>query len=270
MFFADYPMALKIGAGQICAVSGERWAATLHHAPQNYVVLTEQLWLDGFRITKDVIRQFVAVPLGKGLTVEHQLTGQESWGGIQLQAFPLNVNLQSTGQMEVMLRMLRPVWHALVRPPTVRPPTLYVEKGPSVLVKYAGVEVCVKRSVCSIAEAGLGAGGRMKQEIKTDSYGVGAWDTTLTSRCFVHLCLAEDWQCLTGTPPPHEPPTAKDYADAGLPWFDYEELKPAIAAKTALRDIKTVHSLIGDTTGQGIPENQSVKATNVVKLLSAS
>jgi len=64
-FSSTYPMALKVGAGQICAVSGERWSALLSQRPQNHVVLPEQPWLDGFRVTDSVIRQFVAVPLGK-------------------------------------------------------------------------------------------------------------------------------------------------------------------------------------------------------------
>ena len=253
-FSTDYPMALKVGAGQICAVSGERWAATLHHTPQNYVVLPEQPWLDGFRITKDVIRQFVAVPLGKGLTVEQQLTGQESWGGLQLQAFPLNVNRQPTGIMEQRLQMQ---WGVLVRPPTP-------ECRQSVL--YCRVEEKVEKSVCSIAEAGLGAGGRMKQEIQADSYGIEAWDTTLTSRCFVHLCAADDWQQLTGTPPPHKPPTAADYTRAGLPWFDYEDGKPAVAGSTALINIKSVNTLVGEMTGLALPDNGTVDVANILKL----
>lgn len=80
-FSSDYPMALKVGAGGVCAISGERWSTSLRTGPQNYVVLPEQPWLDGFRVSEGVIRQFVAVPLGKGLTVEHQLTGDETWGG---------------------------------------------------------------------------------------------------------------------------------------------------------------------------------------------
>ncbi|MFC9307498.1 hypothetical protein ACFTWH_09780 [Streptomyces sp. NPDC057011] len=35
------------------------------------------------------MRQFVAVPLGLGATVEGQVTGEETTGGVQLQAFPL-------------------------------------------------------------------------------------------------------------------------------------------------------------------------------------
>lgn len=106
-FSASYPMALKVGAGGVCAISGDTWSATLHSKPQNYVVLPEQPWLDGFRIGKGVIRQFVAVPLGKGLTVEHQIRGGESWGGIQLQVFPLSVGLFDFSTMESLMEIGR-------------------------------------------------------------------------------------------------------------------------------------------------------------------
>ncbi|KOU48228.1 membrane protein, partial [Streptomyces sp. WM4235] len=83
------PAALQVGVGKVCAVSGERWTGRLAHRPQNYVVLPRQPWLDGINSGKGTVRQFVAVPLGLGATVEGQVTGEETTGGVQLQAFPL-------------------------------------------------------------------------------------------------------------------------------------------------------------------------------------
>ena len=37
---------------------------------QNYVSLPKQLWLDGINCGDGYVRQFVAMPLGKGYTVE--------------------------------------------------------------------------------------------------------------------------------------------------------------------------------------------------------
>lgn len=84
------PAALQVGAGKVCAVSGKPWSSRLARNPQNYVVLPRQPWLDGINSGKGTVRQFVAVPLGLGATVEGQVTGEEVWGGIQLQSFPLN------------------------------------------------------------------------------------------------------------------------------------------------------------------------------------
>ena len=70
------------------AVSGQPWGPGLSQAPQNYVVLPEQPWLDGYCVAKGVIRQFVAARLGDGYTAEEQLRGTTR-GGLQLEAIPL-------------------------------------------------------------------------------------------------------------------------------------------------------------------------------------
>ncbi|MEU8980801.1 hypothetical protein AB0D50_19830, partial [Streptomyces sp. NPDC048309] len=84
------PAALQVGVGKVCAVSGKPWSSRLTRDPQNYVVLPRQPWLDGINSGKGTVRQFVAVPLGLGATVEGQVTGEEVWGGVQLQSFSLN------------------------------------------------------------------------------------------------------------------------------------------------------------------------------------
>ncbi|MFE0719281.1 hypothetical protein ACFW2T_33065, partial [Streptomyces sp. NPDC058892] len=83
------PAALQVGVGKVCAVSGERWSGRLARTPQNYTVLPRQPWLDGINSGDGTVRQFVAVPLGLGATVEGQVTGEETTGGVQLQVFPL-------------------------------------------------------------------------------------------------------------------------------------------------------------------------------------
>jgi hypothetical protein len=59
----DFPVAIKIAAGKINAVSGDAWRPGLHRDPQDYAVSPGQPWLDGFAIEKGVIRQFVAMLL---------------------------------------------------------------------------------------------------------------------------------------------------------------------------------------------------------------
>ncbi|MCZ0953279.1 MAG: hypothetical protein OXJ56_11880, partial [Rhodospirillaceae bacterium] len=63
-----YPFAVKIATGKICAVTGDTWVNHLNRDPQDYVVVPEQPWLDGYCVEKGVIRQFVAMPLGEGYT----------------------------------------------------------------------------------------------------------------------------------------------------------------------------------------------------------
>ena len=61
----------------------------------------------------------------------------------------------------------------------------------------------------------------MRQEIYEDEYGFEAWDRSARSRCYVHILNSEQYLQVSGAAPPSVPPTAKDYTDAGLPWFDY-------------------------------------------------
>ncbi|MEV0684922.1 hypothetical protein AB0I35_13755 [Nocardia sp. NPDC050378] len=83
-FSAPTPAALQVAIGKVCAVSGKPWSDLLTDDPQNYVALPRQPWLDGINSGAGTVRQFVAVPMGLGATVEGQVTGTEQWGGVQL------------------------------------------------------------------------------------------------------------------------------------------------------------------------------------------
>jgi hypothetical protein len=88
-FDASGPAALQVGVGKVCAVSGLPWIEHLVKDPQNYVALPDQPWLDGINAGDGFIRQFVAGPLGSGATVEGQVTGEETHGGVQVRAVGL-------------------------------------------------------------------------------------------------------------------------------------------------------------------------------------
>ena len=87
--WVPYPFAIKIATGKINAVTGEEWSAGLGRKPQDYMVAPEQPWLDGYCVEKGIIRQFVAMPLGAGYTVEEQLTGEAEHGGLQVMVYPM-------------------------------------------------------------------------------------------------------------------------------------------------------------------------------------
>lgn len=251
-FSTDYPMALKVGAGGICAISGEQWSTSLHTSPQNYAVLPEQPWLDGFRIGEGVIRQFVAAPLGTGLTVEQQIKGEETWGGLQLQAFPLAVEKYDFSLMDAFFLA---TWEKLIRPPIREH-----------LSSFSRVARASPMAMAPMTGAGLGAGGRIRQKIAADSRGPRSWDSATTSRCFVHLCLAEDWKRLTGTQPPQKPPTAADYTKAGLPWFDFDSWELSVAGDSKLSVVKSVGNLLEEKIGSDLPDNETLSPSNVVQV----
>lgn len=85
----SYPFAVKIATGKVCAVSGGTWFNHLNQDPQDYVVVPDQPWLDGYCVEKGLIRQFVATSLGKGQTVEEQVAGTSDTGGLQIAVYPL-------------------------------------------------------------------------------------------------------------------------------------------------------------------------------------
>ena len=66
----DGKVAIKCGVGEVNALTGQPWAPGLSKDPQNYMVRPEQPWLDGVVTGDGVVRQFVAMPLGMGVTVE--------------------------------------------------------------------------------------------------------------------------------------------------------------------------------------------------------
>lgn len=234
-----YPFAVKVASGKINAVSGEPWDdalldSTESRGRQGYVVIPHQPWLDGFCVAKGEIRQFVAMPLGKGYSVEEQVTGTAEHGGIQLAVYP----------------MIRAFYEDSVL--SLSP--FCVDYGDP-LVADAWV-----------SELGLAPGGRMAQDIYEDPYGRQAWDQSVRARCFVHLLNSEAYEAVTGLAPPTRPPTSADYSSAGLPWFEYYDERPSIGGSEPLAELTSLASM-ADNRGEEIPGgNKSVEHIKTIKL----
>ncbi len=232
---SGYPFAVKVAAGKVNAVTGDAWSNGLVESPQDYLVVPEQPWLDGYCVEKGFIRQFVAMPLGSGYSAEEQITGEAEHGGIQIIAYPM--------KKEAYERM-----RARIR------------EEP---------EQAVYEDACYSIGVGMGLapGGRMRQEVYDDPYHFEDWDTEHASRCFVHLSNSLVWRAVTGDGPPTVPLTSEEYTRAGLPWFEYYggDLKALEGAET-LGDLKSVTEL-GDEKGDSpLPENVSVSPENVITL----
>jgi hypothetical protein len=199
-FSGSYPFALKVAAGKINAVTGEPWQNDIGNRPQDYLVVPTQPWLDGFCVKKGTVRQFVAMPLGAGYTMEEQLTGKAEFGGLQIIAYPMKPEH----------------WQKILNQRSSLRGGAYSSNCAS----YSSQILCATASAGS-SSMGMAPGGLMKQEIYHDNYGLDVWDTSVSSRCFIHLVNSEQYLAITGQNPPTKPPTASDYTRAGLPWFDY-------------------------------------------------
>ncbi|CAO1604788.1 hypothetical protein XANCAGTX0491_008328 [Xanthoria calcicola] len=79
---------------------------------QDYIVAPKQLWLDGIADKQGSVRQFVAMPLGSGYSVEAQITGHDEVGGIQFMVVPsypthtLFRGPSAPGTMSLFVKML--------------------------------------------------------------------------------------------------------------------------------------------------------------------
>lgn len=231
-----FPVAIKVAAGKINAVTGAPWTPGLSADPQDYVVAPDQPWLDGFAIAPGVIRQFVAMPLGAGYTAEEQMTGRDDWGGLQLSVTPLKPA----------------VWAREVA---------RWEQRPSFPESRSGVMMS-----CAAPMMGLAPGGRMRQSIHPDRFAPDDWDLSQTDRVFLTLVPAHDWKRLTGEPAPTHPPSAQDYARAHLPWFDTYAVDQALPGSDILAGLASVGAMHKTLTGAPLPGSQDVVTGRPVRL----
>jgi hypothetical protein len=226
------PNALKVAVGKINAITGQEWAETLQAKPQDYIVCPDQPWLDGINDGDGFIRQFVAMPLGMGYTVEGQVTGKEEFGGIQIIVFD------------------------------PRPGRFPDEPPQEERFAYpAGAMQLAAAPPAAGAEMGLAAGGRMRQKIYPDEYGIDTWDQANFGRVYVHIVNSMMFREITGQDPPATPISAKEYAKRGLPWFDlYDEEKGTLASSDTLQKVKTVKEMDED---QGFDPQQDDSSVDV-------
>ncbi len=227
----EKPNAVKVAVGKVNAVSGKPWDQKLCPGENDYMVCPPQPWLDGINAGSGFIRQFVAMPLGMGYTVEGQVTGEEKFGGLQIIVYEAK-----PGKFEA--RLSRRVG----------------------LVSDKRLMFCDSRPGFDM---GLAAGGKMKQKIYPDPHGIDTWDETNYGRVYVHIVNSMMYREITGNEPPATPVTARSYTDAGLPWFDlYDEKMGDITAPDVLTNVKSVKDMDKD---KGFKPQQDDTSVDVPK-----
>lgn len=240
------PNALKIAIGKVNAVSGEPWDQHLTTDKEDYMVCPPQPWLDGINAGDGFIKQFVAMPLGMGYTVEAQVTGKEEHGGVQIIVYepkPGKFPDQPPRYTDTGVLRSASVMSAARMPPPPAP-------------AMAG------------AEMGLGAGGKMKQKIYPDPHGIDAWDQDNYGRVFVHIVNSMMYREITGKEAPATPITAKTYAQHNYPWFDlYDESMSDIQAPEAFKNVKSVKEMDAEKGFKPQQDDDSVDVPeeNIIK-----
>jgi hypothetical protein len=176
--------------------------------------------LDGINAGEGSIRQFVATPLGEGYTVEEQLTGKSKVGGMQLRVFEPK-------------------------------PGKFPDKRPR---RGAGRDETPVRLSSPVMDMGFGAGGRIRQKIYPDEYGIDTWDTSNFAEVFVHVVNSVQFEAITERKPPPTPIDAKTYTQYGFPWFElYDEDRGAVAGSEELSKVKGVQKTATEK-GLGQPD----------------
>jgi hypothetical protein len=225
------PDAVKVAVGGINVVSGSATDDGLHDDPQDYVVVPPQPWLDGINTGHGSVRQFVAMPLGLGYTLEAALTDREERGGIRITVFEPGPG----------------------RFPDAPPPEDAHPRRLSMPSQGTGM--------------GLGAGGRMRQKIYADPHGLEVWDLDNRGTIDVFLVNSSQYREITGQSPPPTPIGAAMYAEHDLPWFDlYDEDRADVAPSDRLAGATTVAQ---HDAAQGIAEPEpgfEVPETRIKKL----
>jgi hypothetical protein len=233
-FSADYPFLVKVGAGSINAITGKSWSAAPDFEEEDYIEVPNQPWLDGFCVERGKVRQYVAMPLHAGYTVEEQVSPGEAVGGIRFVVIPLKAALYEQRKADGLRA-----------------------DSPETLMGALPV---------ACASMGLGAGGEIRQSIETPVESPENWELQTSASAWVHIANSVEWQQTTGERPPILPPSAADYTAHGYPWFDWYDDTFARSGSDILARATSVHTLGGERGEYPLPENESFDPPEPIRL----
>ncbi len=243
------PSVLKVAVGRVNAVTGKPFDQDIRAQSQDYVVIPDQQWLDGINKGNGVVSQFVAMPLGKGYTIEEQITDEAVHGGFQLMAYDSHEAVfpddspEQRRENEYSYSERHSEKDALCSAP-----------------KRMGMMAATAPSLEPF-EMGIAVGGSIKQKIITDQYGAESWDSETATPVCIHIVNSEAFRAITGLKAPKTPITAYSYEKRGLPWFSkYDESTPGLPGAKAFRFIKSVLQI---DQGRGIARQDSQRSLSI-------
>jgi hypothetical protein len=217
------PYAVKVSLGGINAISGQAHDSKLRADPQDYLVCPPQLWLDGIYTGRSTLRQFVAMPLGAGYTVEEALSASEKVGGLQIVVF--------APRPEIF--------------PDAPPKTKRVIRPTSFL----------QGSDTETPSMGLAAGGNINEKILPDPYGCKTWDQNNFAELRVHILNSAQFKVITGLEPPPTTINEETYAEHEFPWFPLygDVLQGDVRPSDLFAEVKTVAETDAERDQDGKP-----------------
>ena len=224
------PTIAKVAVGRINAINGKPHDFELKKGRQDYVVIPVQRWLDGINAGKGIVRQFVAMPLGQGYTVEAQVTDEETHGGFQIAVFDPKEDRfwESIATLQRRSSLRGSTDLHLEGVLKSQPTGQFDSQGPHQKQK-------------NTFEMGIAAGGSIRQQIFEDEYGIDTWDPDVLGSLNIHIVNSEIYKELTGRSAPSSPITAKAYAQRQIPWYKhYEESRWSVSVPSIFKKLLTV------------------------------
>jgi hypothetical protein len=208
-----HPTIAKVCVGRINAISGKPYTESLSKNHQDYVVIPRQWWLDGICSGDGLVKQFVAMPLGQGYTIEAQITDEEKYGGFQIVVMDA-----ADGRF-------------CDRDPAIDQGITESESGGL----RAGKLIDIHSDLNAI---GIAAGGNIKQQLHKDTHGVESWSPEKKRSLTIHLVNSMAYKAITGIEPPPSPITVAEYQRAKIPWYShYDETAPVIKPPSIFKRI---------------------------------
>ncbi|KAL8749266.1 MAG: hypothetical protein Q9184_006875 [Pyrenodesmia sp. 2 TL-2023] len=271
-FKSHRPFAIKVFVGGVNAVSGEPTkedSATMmrrltkigkNESIQDYVITPRQLWLDGIASKAGFVRQFVAMPLGSGYSVEAQVTGQETTGGMQFLVVPTKhqpTPLKGPPRPGTMSVVVRTLTGKDIEVHNLTPET-FVDGLKGLIQELEGIPPDQQRLIWEgrqledvlrlrgggwgpppgESELGIAAGGLIKQCVIEDEYPESIWDIDRALFFNVQILNSHHFEHVTGRAPPATPISAQTYASSGLPFF--EIFNETSRVEGDFKDVKSV------------------------------
>lgn len=214
-----HPTIAKIATGKVNVINGKSYHDKIIPDNQDYILIPSQHWLDGIFAGEGVVKQFVAMPLGQGYTVEGQITDEEKYGGLQITVFDaLDGRFPDRNPMEDLMART------------------YSENGAGILFQMAGQKAGVSM--------GLGAGGNIKQQIFKDKYGFGFWSNEKKANIVIHIVNSIEFKKITGFEPPESPISPEKYSALKIPWYSfYDEVAPVLKPPSIFKRILSIASI---------------------------
>ncbi|KAH6673577.1 hypothetical protein B0J14DRAFT_512163 [Halenospora varia] len=303
LFKSEKPYAVKVYTGAVNAISGEpaietaatrlrRQASMVQNKSiQDYLILPDQKWLDGICTSPGKVRQFVAMPIGSGYSVEAQVTGEDVAGGLQFEITPeakiidilvitivngkvLQFDFTLPSSTTVDTVKLRIQKDPKFQPEDIRKYRLVFEgqalEDHRLLSDYSmkkGAEIILESINRTGGRKSIWGGGQQKEEMAiapggfitqavAQDKGGRTWDPARTKVFNVQILNTIYFQQVTGLTAPNSPIDAETCAKLGIPFYNIDE-KPS--------------DVVGDFNGvksiaqiDGKPEESSVKPSKEV------